>query len=79
MLASNVTVRKLFGNCRGISVGLGQDALCRDCSMLIAINRVAHGVPRLTIRLRMNYFGIAELRWPARLGQAHSVWSLWSV
>jgi len=48
MLASNATVRKLCGNRRGISVGLSQEALCRDCSMLIAINRMAHGVPGLS-------------------------------
>jgi hypothetical protein len=40
MFASNATVSKLYGNRRGISVGLSQDALCRDCSMLIAINRM---------------------------------------
>ena len=29
--------------------------------------------------LRKNHFGTAELRWPARLGQARSVWSLWLI
>jgi hypothetical protein len=28
-------------------------------------------------RLWKNHFGTAELRWPARLGQARSVWSIW--
>ena len=30
-------------------------------------------------RLRENHFGTAELRWPTRLGQARSVWSIWLV
>ena len=33
-------------------------------------------------RLRENHFGTADLRWPARLGQARSVWfisSVWSI
>jgi hypothetical protein len=30
-------------------------------------------------RLRENHFGTAELRWPARLGQARSVWSIWLI
>ena len=45
MFASNATVSNLYGNRRGVSVGLSQDALSRDCSMLIDINHVAHGVP----------------------------------
>ena len=45
MPANNATVSKLYGNRRGISGGLNQDALCRDCSMFIDINLVAHGVP----------------------------------
>ena len=48
MFASNATVRKLYGNRRGISGELSRDALSRICSMLIDIHRVAHGVPRLT-------------------------------
>jgi len=38
MPASNAMVSKLYGNNRGISAGLNQDALCRDCSMLIDIH-----------------------------------------
>ena len=43
MPASNATVSKLYGNRCGFSGGLNQEALSRDCSMLIDINRVANG------------------------------------
>ena len=38
MPASNAMVSKLYGTRRGISGGLNQDALSRDCSMLIDIH-----------------------------------------
>lgn len=42
MPASNATVSKLYGNRCGFSGGLNREALSRDCSMLIDINRVAN-------------------------------------
>ena len=44
MPASNATVSTLYGNRCGVSGGLNQEALSRDCSMLTDIKRVATGL-----------------------------------
>ena len=54
----------------------------RECFRIVRLSRFSLSFcgqvsPLMSSRLRKNYFGIVEFRWPACLGQGRSFWSIW--